>query len=83
MTGSSAVAGDRPLPTGPEGLVCSAKDCRAAGRVRPAVEQPEDPHRRTGASTGWPVAEHRESLTSFLSARGFLRDVEDLPEPSE
>ena len=27
-------------------------------------------------------AEHRESLSSFLSPRGFLRDVEDLPDAS-
>jgi len=56
-------------------LVCSAKGCR-----RPAVwalrwNNPKlhEPDRR---KTWLACDEHREHLTTFLSARGFLREVE-------
>ncbi|HYI55876.1 MAG TPA: acetone carboxylase [Microlunatus sp.] len=67
-----------PLPSGPEGLVCSARDCRdpAAYDLRwnnPKIHTP-DRRKHWLACTA-----HRESLSSFLSTRGFLREVEDLP----
>ncbi len=86
MTGSPdphpLLRGIDPLPTGPDGLVCSAKDCRAAAAYDLQWNNPKihTPDRRKH----WlACAEHRESLTSFLSSRGFLRDVEDLPEASD
>lgn len=58
-------------------LVCSARGCRspAAYDVRwnnPKIHAPE---RRKH----WLACpDHRESLSAFLSARGFLREVEEL-----
>jgi hypothetical protein len=58
----------------PDLLLCSAKDCRAPatfdlGWNNPKIHTPE---RRKH----WLACpEHRDSLSAFLSARGFLRDV--------
>jgi hypothetical protein len=67
------------LPEGPEGVVCSAKGCRARGAYDLRWNNPKihTPDRRKH----WLACEeHRESLSAFLSARGFLREVVDLPE---
>ena len=64
-----------PLPTGPDGLVCSAKGCRAPAGFDLQWNNPKihTPDRRKH----WlACAEHREQLRSFLASRGFLRDVE-------
>ena len=67
-----------PLPTGPDGLVCSARGCRATAAYdlrwnNPRIHPP-------GRRKHWlACALHRESLASFLSARDFLREVQDLP----
>ena len=66
-----------PLPTGPDGLVCSAKGCRAPAEFDLQWNNPKihTPDRRKH----WlACAEHREQLRSFLASRGFLRDVEPL-----
>ncbi|MGA8114211.1 MAG: hypothetical protein WCA46_11160 [Actinocatenispora sp.] len=60
-------------------LVCSAKGCGqpAEWALRwnnPKIHQPE--RRKTWLACG----QHRESLSAFLSARGFLREVEPAPE---
>ena len=58
----------------PDLLLCSAKDCRAPatfdlGWNNPKIHTPE--RRKT-----WLACDaHRESLSTFLSARQFLRDV--------
>ncbi len=77
-TGTSTVRTER---TGtarlPDLLLCSAKGCRAAatfdlGWNNPKIHPPE---RRKH----WLACpDHRDSLSAFLSARGFLRDVTDL-----
>lgn len=56
-------------------LVCSAKDCRAPALVAHRWNNPRihTPERR---KTWLACAEHRESLGSFLSARGFLRETD-------
>ncbi|MEO8749759.1 MAG: hypothetical protein ABI384_05115 [Allobranchiibius sp.] len=64
--------GDRPDES-PE-RICSAKSCRAQAQwaVRwnnPALHTPE--RRKIWLACG----EHRESLSSFLTLRGFLKDV--------
>jgi hypothetical protein len=67
-----------PLPTGPEGMVCSAKGCqvRASYDLRWNNPKIHTPDRRKH----WLACpDHRESLSAFLSARGFLREVEELP----
>ncbi len=62
-----------PLP-GPEEMVCSAKGCRAPATFDLQWNNPKihTPDRRKH----WLACpEHRDSLSSFLSARGFLREV--------
>lgn len=75
---AAAPEGVDPLPVGPEGLVCSARGCRATAAYDLRWNNPKihTPDRRKH----WLACpEHRESLSSFLSARGFLKEVEDLP----
>ena len=58
-------------------LTCSAKDCRADAVYALEWNNPRlhTPERR---KTWLACDEHRESLSSFLSARGFLKDVRGL-----
>ena len=64
-------------PEGPEELVCSGRGCTAPAEFRllwnnPRIHPPE--RRKT-----WLACEdHRQSLSDFLAARRFLRDVEPL-----
>lgn len=59
-------------------LACSAKGCRASARWfllwnNPKLHPPE--RRKT-----WLACEdHRQSLSDFLSLRGFLREVDPAP----
>ena len=67
-----------PLPDGPEGLICSARGCRVPATTDLRWNNPKihPPSRRKH----WLACpEHRESLSAFLSARGFLREVVPLP----
>ena len=63
----------------PETVVCSAKGCREAAVWvlawnNPKLHQPE--RRKT-----WVACDgHREHLSTFLSVRGFLKDVVELTE---
>lgn len=62
----------------PEPVVCSAKGCRAAASYDLCWNNPKihTPDRRKH----WLACpNHRDSLSAFLSARGFLREVEELP----
>lgn len=77
--GLARPGGVDPLPGGPDGLVCSARGCRAPARHDLQWNNPKihAPDRRKH----WlACALHRDSLSAFLSARGFLRSVADLPE---
>jgi hypothetical protein len=58
-------------------LICSAKRCRAAAVHELRWNNPglHVPGRR---KTWLACDEHRESLSTFLSARGFLREVRPL-----
>jgi hypothetical protein len=61
--------------TGSEQAICSAKGCRNPGiwALRwnnPKIHPPE--RRKTWVACD----EHRSSLADFLSARGFLREIE-------
>ncbi len=58
-----------------EPLACSAKDCRAQAVVAHRWNNPRL-HTAERRKTWLACAEHRESLASFLSARGFLRETE-------
>ncbi|GAB3760496.1 acetone carboxylase [Microlunatus parietis] len=63
-------------PDGPgEPLICSAKGCQEAAGYTLLWNNPKihTPDRRKQ----WLACpDHRESLAAFLSARGFLRDIE-------
>ena len=64
----------------PDPLLCSAKGCRAVatydlGWNNPKIHPPERRKHWLACS------EHRDSLSTFLSARGFLRDVQELQAP--
>ncbi|MFP5282734.1 MAG: acetone carboxylase [Actinomycetes bacterium] len=66
-----------PLPEGPEGLLCSARGCRTAAVWDLRWNNPKihtDDRRKHWLA----CAEHRLSLSAFLSARGFLREVQPL-----
>ena len=58
---------------------CSAKDCRSDAAWALEWNNPRlhTPERR---KTWLACDEHRESLSAFLSARGFLKDVRALTE---
>jgi len=79
MTGSRS--GVDPLPQDPDGLTCSGRGCRRAATFDLQWNNPKihTPDRRKH----WLACDdHRESLAGFLSARGFLRDVELLTDPA-
>jgi hypothetical protein len=60
-----------------EQRICSAKGCRSPAAYDLAWNNPKihAPDRRKH----WLACpQHRESLSAFLSARGFLREVADL-----
>ena len=76
-SGCVTTDGVDPLPTDPDGLRCSSRGCRNAAAYDLQWNNPKihTPDRRKH----WlACAEHRDSLSRFLSARGFLRDVLDL-----
>ena len=66
-------------PDGPGRRLCSAKGCRAPAAHDLQWNNPKihPPDRRKH----WlACAEHRDTLAAFLSARGFLRSVDELPD---
>ena len=78
MAGSPATTSETArTPRLPDPLLCSARDCRQPavydlGWNNPKIHPPE--RRKHWLA----CAEHRDSLSQFLSARGFLREVEAL-----
>ena len=60
-------------PTGPEELTCSAKGCQAPATWELLWNNPKlhTPDRR---KTWLACDEHRDSLSDFLGARGFLKE---------
>lgn len=60
-----------------EPVICSAKGCREVARWALLWNNPKlhTPERR---KTWTACEEHRESLSDFLSARGFLRETTQL-----
>jgi hypothetical protein len=71
---------DDPVPAvGPGSLVCSARGCQEPAAWSLLWNNPKlhTPDRRKS----WLACEvHRGTLGEFLSARGFLRSVEALPD---
>lgn len=62
---------------GPDSLICSAKGCR---RTAVYALRWQNPKLHTGdrMKTWLACSDHREHLSSFLSARGFLRKIDPL-----
>ena len=72
-----------PSAEGPSGApVCSARGCRSAAAWELRWNNPRlhDPARR---KTWMACLQHRESLSEFLGARGFLRESVALAAPSK
>ena len=59
---------------GPDELVCSARGCRARGSWGLRWNNPRL-HEAARRKTWLACPDHREDLESFLSVRGFLREV--------
>jgi hypothetical protein len=64
-----------PLPGEAQRLICSARGCRHAAQWALRWNNPKlhTPSRR---KTWLACTDHRQSLSDFLSLRGFLRDTE-------
>ena len=69
-----------PLPVGPDGLVCSAKGCRQGAAFDLQWNNPKI-HTADRRKHWLACGEHLDQLSGFLSARGFLREVEPLEAP--
>ncbi|HEY5820669.1 MAG TPA: acetone carboxylase [Propionibacteriaceae bacterium] len=70
----SSPSGVDPLPAGPDGLRCSARDCRQAAVTDLRWNNPKihvDSRRKHWLA----CADHETSLGDHLSARGFLREA--------
>ncbi len=63
-----------PLPVGPDGWVCSAKDCGAPATHDLQWNNPKI-HTADRRKHWLACAEHTSTLGSFLSTRGFLQDT--------
>jgi hypothetical protein len=63
-----------------DGLVCSAKGCRAPAVYQLRWNNPKL-HAPEAGKVWLACEEHRHWLTDFLAARGFLRSVDRLPSP--
>jgi len=71
----NALASDLdPLPTDPEGLICSAQGCRQPAAYDLQWNNPKI-HTADRRKHWLACDDHRNSLAQFLSARGFLKDV--------
>ncbi len=70
--GTADRTGVDPLPSGPDGLVCSARDCVQAATTDLQWNNPKI-HDQTRRKHWLACPGHTESLTQFLSARGFFR----------
>lgn len=70
-------SGIDPLPVDPDGLRCSAKDCRARAAYDLQWNNPKI-HTADRRKHWLACGDHRDTLSAFLTARGFLRDVSAL-----
>jgi hypothetical protein len=67
-------SGVDPLPTSAGGLVCSARDCRQPASFDLQWNNPTI-HAADRRKHWLACDDHRDSLSQFLSARGFLKDL--------
>ncbi len=76
-TGSAEHLSSEPVSTEP--TVCSGKGCRQPATYDLQWNNPKI-HTAERRKHWLACPEHRDSLSAFLTARGFLRSVETLPE---
>jgi hypothetical protein len=67
-------SGVDPLPTSADGLVCSARGCRQSASYDLQWNNPTI-HTADRRKHWLACDDHRDSLSQFLSARGFLKSV--------
>lgn len=63
---------------GTDALICSAKGCRRAAAHALRWQNPKL-HTGDRMKTWLACDEHRQHLSDFLSARGFLKQIDPLP----
>jgi len=71
---STSAEGVDPLPQDPDGLLCSARGCRRPATLDLRWNNPKI-HQPSRRKHWLACTDHQESLSAFLSARGFLREV--------
>jgi hypothetical protein len=71
---NASASGVDPLPTDPEGLLCSARGCRESAAYDLRWNNPKI-HTEDRRKHWLACNDHRESLAQFLAARGFLKEV--------
>jgi hypothetical protein len=71
---NASPSGVDPLPAGPDGLVCAARGCRKPASYDLQWNNPKI-HSVDRRKHWLACDDHRESLSQFLSARGFLKEV--------
>ncbi len=70
---TASPSGVDPLPSGPDGLVCSARGCRQAATADLQWNNPKI-HQESRRKHWLACDDHTDSLREFLTARGFFRD---------
>jgi hypothetical protein len=71
---NASASGTDPLPTDPEGLICSALGGRQPAAYDLHWNNPRI-HTADRRKHWLACDDHRESLAQFLSARGFLKEA--------
>lgn len=71
---TSLPSGVDPLPTGPNGMVCSARDCTRPATIDLQWNNPKI-HLPTRRKHWLACDDHAPSLSGFLSTRGFLQET--------
>ncbi len=71
---NASPSGIDPLPAEPDALTCAARGCRKRASYDLQWNNPKI-HTADRRKHWLACDDHRESLSQFLSARGFLKDV--------
>jgi len=71
---NASPSGVDPLPAGPDGLICAARGCRKLASYDLQWNNPKI-HSADRRKHWLACDDHRETLSQFLSARGFLKEV--------
>jgi hypothetical protein len=71
---NASPSGIDPVPAEPDGLICAARGCRKRASYDLQWNNPKI-HTADRRKHWLACDDHRESLSQFLSARGFLKEV--------